>query len=52
METNKGSRSELISRYNYLESILNNRVSIGPSRDPWPIAAEMYEIMRKLEELK
>ena len=49
---NKLSRSDLIGRYDYLESILNNRVSLGPNRDPWPIAAEMVEIMRKLEELK
>ena len=51
-QEDKLSRPELIARYNYLESILNNRVSIGSSRDPWPIAAEMVEIMRKLEELK
>lgn len=45
-------KNELIKRYDHLENILNNRVSLGPSRDPWLIAAEMVEIMKKLEELK
>jgi hypothetical protein len=46
------TKTELIKRYDHLENILNNRVSMGPSRDPWPIAREMVELLEKLEKLE